>query len=285
MRKVVGGIGRALITIGLLILGFLAYQLWGTGIYTAREQSSLKANFRVELEVAATTTTTQGKPPPTPAPPQGQPLAVIQIPKIGLEAIVVEGVTVADLRKGPGHYPETPLPGQIGNAAIAGHRTTYGAPFHRIDELLVGDSIVVRTIDGNYTYKVTEQLIVDRRDVHVLIPTTKAELTLTSCHPKFSASQRMIVKAVLEEELSAEPTVSTVKNDSKADFQSGIAEHKPGTGPLFVWLFAAAVVGVLWWLAFRRWRRWTTWVAGAIPFTIVLCGVYFHIERLLPTSY
>ena len=78
------------------------------------------------------------------------------IPAIGVDKIVVEGVSLADLKKGPGHYPETPLPGQEGNAAIAGHRTTYGAPFNRLDELEPGDEITVTTVQGEFTYEVTE---------------------------------------------------------------------------------------------------------------------------------
>ena len=82
------------------------------------------------------------------------------IPKIGVDKIVVEGVGRNDLRKGPGHYPDTPMPGQPGNAAIAGHRTTYGAPFNRIDELEPGDEILVTTLQGPFTYEVTGTEIV-----------------------------------------------------------------------------------------------------------------------------
>ncbi len=159
-RTVVGGIGRTLIGAGLLLLAFVAYQLWGTGLQTARAQERLEREFAEQL-AAATTVPPPTTRPPTPAPPvapttappttvavpleirEGDAIARLEIPRIGVDDIVVAGVQVADLRKGPGHYPDTPLPGQQGNAAIAGHRTTYGAPFFRVDELEPGDEIAV----------------------------------------------------------------------------------------------------------------------------------------------
>src|SRR3546814_2018073 len=85
-------------------------------------------------------------------------------PICGVDETIIEGVSLADRKHGPGHVPETPLPGQEGNAAIAGHRTTYGAPFNRIDELVPGDEIIVQTIQGEFRYTMTEQLIVSPRD-------------------------------------------------------------------------------------------------------------------------
>ena len=100
-----------------------------------------------------------------PPPPEGDAIGLIRIPKIGLDRAIVQGVTVPDLRKGPGHYPDSPMPGQLGNAAIAGHRTTYGAPFNRLDELVAGDEITIVTLAGTFHYPVTEQLVVSPRDV------------------------------------------------------------------------------------------------------------------------
>ncbi len=120
---------------------------------------------------------------------------MIKIPKIGVDRVVVEGVEVEHLKKGPGHYPETALPGQLGNMVISGHRTTYGAPFYRLDELQVGDEIVVVDAVGSYQYKVTETKIVRPTDLGVIAPSSDARLTLTTCHPRFSARQRLIVVA------------------------------------------------------------------------------------------
>ncbi|MBM3673631.1 MAG: class E sortase [Actinobacteria bacterium] len=284
MQRVISGAGRFFVTGGILILLFVAYQLWGTGFYTAREQDALKADFTAELRDAMTTTTTAGIPPPPP--PSGEAIAIIRIPKIGLDSAVVQGVTIPDLRKGPGHYPDSPLPGQLGNAAIAGHRTTYGAPFNRIDELAVDDPIVVRTLEGTFTYKVTEQLVVTKRDVYVLDPTPTPTLTLTTCHPKFSAAQRLIVKASLENDRSAEPTKPRpVAVASRTDRDKGLSGEESERLPTLGWALAVAFVGALWWLVFHRYHRWTTWLMGAIPFAVVLLGLYFHLERMLPSSY
>lgn len=104
---------------------------------------------------------------------------------------------MADLKKGPGHYPGTALPGGSGNAAIAGHRTTYGAPFFRVDELEAGDPIFITIRGGRYRYDVSELKIVAPEDAWVLEPTEDNRLTLTTCHPRYSAAQRLIVVAQL----------------------------------------------------------------------------------------
>ena len=158
------------------------------------------------------------------------PSASSSIPKIGLERAIVQGIGVPDLRKGPGHYPATPMPGQLGNAAIAGHRTTYGAPFNRLDELAPGDPIIITTLAGTYHYTMTQQIIVTPKEVFVLDPTPNATLTLTTCNPKFSASQRLVVKAVLDADRSPKPqTAAPIPVASRAsldDALSGRGEPK-----------------------------------------------------------
>jgi sortase A len=158
---------------------------------------------------AAPDTVPATAPPPT-IPPiaDGDPIARLEIPDIDLDIVVVAGVSVADLRKGPGHYPDTPLPGQFGNAAIAGHRTTYGQPFINVDDLEPGDDIIVTTLAGRFVYEVTGTEIVDDSATHVVATTNPdiAELTLTSCHPKWSASQRIIVHSLLVADQSAPVT-------------------------------------------------------------------------------
>ncbi len=213
VRRVIAATGRVLVTVGILILLLVAYQLWGTGFYEARQQSKLKSQFAQSLRhVAATTTTTTGPgitPPTTAAavlpPPSGEAVAIIRIPKIAVDAAVVQGIERPDLRKGPGHYPLTPMPGQVGNAAIAGHRTTYGAPFYRLDELRPGDAVVVETRDTWFVYAVSGREIVPPTDIAVIAPVpdqpgtraTSAELTFTTCNPRFSARQRLVVHARL----------------------------------------------------------------------------------------
>jgi LPXTG-site transpeptidase (sortase) family protein len=129
---------------------------------------------------------------------EGQPLTRIEIPKLGVDTIVVQGTSPSALRAGAGHYPNTPLPGQKGNVAIAGHRTTYGRPFNKVDQLRPGDKIILTTPVGRYTYSVTRlPWITDPWDWSVVDKSTEPLLTLTACHPKGSARQRLIVRAKL----------------------------------------------------------------------------------------
>ena len=134
----------------------------------------------------------------------GDSLTRIQIPKLDVDTIVVEGTTASALRAGAGHYPATALPCENGNVGIAGHRTTYGKPFANLDRLKPGDSIILSTPIGSCTYEVSKQpFIVAPTNLDVVAdnPTTR-ELTLTTCHPKHSARQRLIVKATF---VSGEP--------------------------------------------------------------------------------
>lgn len=180
-------IGRLFIATGVLILLFLSYQLFGTNVITERHQQALAADFETPLPSAA------------PKPDIGDGIALIEIPKIGVKSVIVEGVGVNDLKKGPGHYPTTSLPGEQGNVVISGHRTTYGAPFYRLDELEVGDGIKLSDRETTYVYRVTEKKIVSPGDLTVVVETEDARLTLATCHPRFSARQRLIIVAALEE--------------------------------------------------------------------------------------
>ncbi len=130
----------------------------------------------------------------------GDSLTRIVIPDLDVNVVVVEGTTASALRAGAGHYPDTPLPCEIGNVAIAGHRTTYGRPFHNMDLLEAGDAITLETPIGKCTYIVSEEpFIVGPRNIDVVANTpNRATLTLTTCHPKGSAKQRLIVKADLK---------------------------------------------------------------------------------------
>ena len=126
-------------------------------------------------------------------PLRGDAIGRIEIPAIGVEEYVVEGTDIDSLRKGPGHYPETPLPGERGTAAIAGHRTTYGAPFRRIDELHRRQEIAVDMPYGRYVYRVERTKIVEPTDLSVLDRVAHDRLVLSACHPLYSAAQRVVV--------------------------------------------------------------------------------------------
>jgi sortase A len=305
LARVLGVIGRVCITAGVLILLFVAYQLWGTGIREAQAQNRLEDEFAETLDESgssSTTTTTTDTPtstPPTtqaalPPPPPlgGDAVAQLRIPAIGVDKIVVEGVDVADLKKGPGHYPGSPLPGQPGNAAIAGHRTTYGAPFNRLDELAEGDEILVTTVQGSFRYQVREQLIVNPDQVEVLDDFGDDRLTLTACHPKYSARQRIVVVAALESPAApASPTppseVDTGDDgrESAATLDAGLGGQRAPAWPAILLAVACALIWVIAWLLGTLWSKWPAY-AVCLPFFLVVLFLFFEeFSRLLPANF
>jgi len=218
-RWAIGQLGRALITTGLMMFAFVGYQLWGTGIQEARSQDQLGQDFTAAINDVGTTTTSTTiavadpniSVPPTITGPVDQPfphliaegevVAAIKIPAINLTKYVVAGVGIHDLRKGVGHFPNTPFPGQLGNAAIAGHRTTYGQPFYNLNKLRPGDDIGITTIlGGTYVYVVTGSEEVGKNDYHVITDSdpNKATLTLITCTPVGTSSRRLVIHATLD---------------------------------------------------------------------------------------
>jgi sortase A len=130
----------------------------------------------------------------------GEALTRLEVPRLDVDVVVVEGTTPAALHAGAGHYPRTPLPGEEGNVAIAGHRTTYGRPFGRLDELAEGDRVILTTPVGRYIYELSERpWIVDAHDWSAIrsYPVNGAWLTLTTCHPEGSATHRIVARAIL----------------------------------------------------------------------------------------
>jgi sortase A len=295
-----------------VILLFVAYQLWGTGIAESRSQAVLRQKLDHELRKAhvntgsTSTTTTPGAtdtddPAPTTADPgDGQPVGLLQIPRIGLDKVIVEGTTTTDLRQGPGHYLGTPLPGQVGNAAIAGHRTTYGAPFYNLNELAVGDPVVVTTLQGVFTYKVTRSLVVpcgdsncdDPADQAVIAPSTMPELTLTTCNPRFQSSSRLVVQAALASAMvtpSAATTPTTVPagrhrvSATAADLAGSQGDWVPA-----LWWGSAVVVAAVAVLVFARRRRrgrWLVYSGGTVGVLVVLFFFFGAVSPLLPASF
>lgn len=301
-----GAVGRTSITAGVLILLFVVYQLWGTGIREAQSQERLRDDFEALLEgsgagPAPTTTTTPGSTSssspttttrPETAPPiepvaEGEAVARIQIPKIGVDKTVVEGVSLPDLKKGPGHFPETPLPGQEGNAAIAGHRTTYGAPFGRIDEIGPGDEVIVQTVQGEFRYVFSEQLIVAPTQVEVLEDKGDNRLTLIACHPKYSARQRIVVVLQLapDQEPLPRPPRAVEAGAPPPSTIDDIAGEGASAWPAVLLALLCAAIWLFTWAVGRRWRRWPAYALG-LPFFLVALFYFFEeFSRLLPASY
>lgn len=181
------------LTAGLVVasVGMLGYPFY-TNLYQTRKQGQLSRQFAgPKLKQAYRTRSVE----------VGDALTRIRIPKLDVDVLVVEGTTRSALRAGAGHYPYTPLPCESGNVAIAGHRTTYGKPFANVDRLVTGDVVILETPIGSCTYEVSRApFVTTPKDVSVLAnDVTQSTLTLTSCHPKGSAKQRIIVRATLAE--------------------------------------------------------------------------------------
>jgi sortase A len=183
-RRFLSGVS---VLLAVFAVGLLAYPLY-TNFYQDRLQSKLAIEFkndatRRDFQAGETAI--------------GDPITKISIPAADLKpTVVVEGTGASALRAGAGHYPNTPLPGEEGNVAIAGHRTTYGKPFANLDRLKVGEDIVLETPIGRHVYRVTrDPFVVSNTDFTVIAQTPGKTLTLTTCHPKGSARQRLVVRA------------------------------------------------------------------------------------------
>ena len=212
--RVLGVLGEVLITLGVLLALFVVWQLWWTDVVAEREHTAVVTALgwaqpvpddapRVapDRDLAAA--------PVLPEPGHGETFAVLQVPRWGADhaAPISQGTSRRDILDvlGLGHYEGTAMPGQVGNFAVAGHRTTYGAPLNRVAELAAGDPLVVRTEDTWYVYRVTETRIVAPDQVEVIAPVpgapgdtpSLASMTLTTCHPMYSARERFIVHAQL----------------------------------------------------------------------------------------
>lgn len=338
LAKILGGTGRALMTAGTLILLFVAYQLWGTGLQEAKAQDQLQDEFAATLADVPTTTappsttstttstTVPGQTTPLsvvpvttapslPLPAVGDPVAKIEIPRIGITRTVVEGVSVRELKRGPGHYPSSPLPGQKGNVAIAGHRTTYGQPFHNVDKLQPGDQIITTTVQGTFVYVVDSLEIVKPYETSVLDDKGDNRLTLTACHPKYSLKERLIVHAKLdgkpapvikgqdEARAAAAEAADATVGDTPATIDGGLSGQSTSKTPAIVWALVCALIWFLTWLVQVGIRRrvrsrtegapsrpqrllaWTPYLVGLPVFLVALYVFFENFARLLPGNY
>jgi sortase A len=295
-------VGRVVLVAGVLVLLFIPYLLWGTGLLTAQSQARLRAAFSTDQKLArsvpakhlvAPRADLNPEPPQvapnTADPPVGSPVGTIVIPKIGLSMVVIEGTDAAQLDQGPGHYPTTPLPGEAGNAAIAGHRTTYLHPFYSLDALAPGDAIEVTTLQGIFLYRMTQQQVVSPTDVAVVDPTPSPELTLTTCNPRYSASQRLVVHAALVASALAHPDPAAVPV-TVSRHSTTLPDAAPSKDWLAASLWAVAVAVLITgvWIAARRTRRGTrasVIVAGVLAWLVVVFFFFQSVAPLLPASF
>jgi len=191
VRSVLRFVGSVLIVSGALMLSDAgATLLWQepvSWLVAEREQGELEEAFASPPKRVLAR-----KPLP------GDAIGRLAIPRLDREYFVIEGTETEDLRKGPGHYEDTPLPGERGTVAIAGHRTTYGAPFRTIDQLDPEDEITIEMPYGTFTYEVEKTKIVEPTELSVLRKVRYDRLILSACHPLYSAAQRIVVFAKLQ---------------------------------------------------------------------------------------
>ena len=208
-----GVLGKLLISVGCGVLLFVAWTLWGTGIYTSQQQARLAHEYGLTPTggAGAKAAGDPGRSGPSPSfsPAPGDPVFRLEIPKIGLDMMVVEGVGEQELELGPGHYPACAAsrggglctkwpavwPGEEGRVIVSGHRTTYLHPFLDLDEVEAGDRIEIEALWGKFSYRVTREEIVPPDSSSVVVQRPRPELVLTTCHPPYSASSRLVVFA------------------------------------------------------------------------------------------
>jgi sortase A len=294
--------GRILIALGVVVLLFTAYQIWGTSLQEEHTQSQLRTTLIGETnqqeirhalaEAAALDKLPTGPPvtaPTVAAPPEGDPVGQISIPIIGVNQIVVEGTNTPDLRKGPGHYIGTPLPGEAGNVAVAGHRTTYGHPFYNLDSVAPGDPIVLTTLQGVFVYDAFRSLVISPSNTSVLQNTPANMLTLTTCNPRFSASTRLIVEAKLvhSQLFPNSGLPAAVAKERRAEPPADNASSGVDLTDALAWgALALGLVGLTIYLGYRyRRRRWVTWIVGCAGILVVLYLFFGAVSPLLPASF
>lgn len=200
-RRLLGWLGELLISAGVLVLLFVAWQLWWTDIVADRQQDQIVQALSDDFLSGKDGLGAVGS-DAFPDLGQDKAFAIIRIPRFGADYArpVIQGTARPVLALGVGHYDDTAEPGSVGNFSVAGHRTTYGAPFHEIDTLRAGDRVIVETKPTIYVYEVTDHEIVRPWQTEVIAPVpdepgtapTEALLTMTSCHPKYSATYRYI---------------------------------------------------------------------------------------------
>lgn len=211
MRTAVRGLGEVLITLGLILLLFVAYTIWWTTFLSHRaaaaEADGLRSNWSSASPAPSPASPSPAppaaSPSPVPSPSSGEAFALMTIPRLGSNmnsAPVLQGVSLAELAKGVGHYPDSALPGETGNFAVAAHRITYGEPLRHVDELQVGDNVYVETAGGWYTYRLIKTQLVLPDEVWTVSPKPFPDdpafptklVTLTTCDPEYGNSHRWI---------------------------------------------------------------------------------------------
>jgi sortase A len=266
--------GLVFIAVGVVVAAFLVFEFALSYLLYDRSQTLLLRDLRALISSEQATDTSW-------VPQTGQPVGELSIPKLGLSTVMVQGSDAVMTEKGPGHLRGTPLPGRPGNSVILGRRTTFGAPFARLDQLQVGDEVDVSTGAGAFTYLVATIAVVRPGDTDVIGPTNDSRLTLITSSPPYLATGRYVVTAVLkglpaEQPLAAQTFVSP--SELGLDGQTG------SLGALVVWaeLAIVAIAGAVW--LGRRVSKRVAWLLGAPLVAALTWGAFVAAGRFLPST-
>jgi LPXTG-site transpeptidase (sortase) family protein len=265
-------IGRILTVAGVSVVLFLVYAFVLSRTAESRSQEVLSGEFRTAIQ---TGTLDQPNAPLTP----GAPVAFLSIPRLGLSAVVVEGTSPQLTKEGPGHLHGTPLPGEYGNAVIAGRRATFGGPFHDLGKLAEGDTISVLTGQGLFQYRVVGVHAVGAGDPDLLGPSTDSRLTLVTSDPVLLATGRLVATAELVGYPAAVPQRPPV---TVAQDELGLSGDTTG---LLLFLLCVQLLVVAAFVAVRAARRypWRVVYLVAAPVVLLLTWSAFeNLARVLP---
>lgn len=264
--------GRTLLIVGAILLSFLFYAFVVTGLEESRSQRALLPVFAAGVQTQAIDSMSK-------VPLLGSPVAMIEIPRIGLHQVVVEGSSPELLKLGPGHLPNSSLPGEFGNSVVLGRRLTYGGPFGRLDEMQTGDSITMTTGQGSFTYVVKSVAYLVPGQADVTGPSLDSRLTLITSGPSLAPNTRLVVVGTLQGNPIGVPTRPSIAVAPDEFGQTGNV-----TGLLLAILWGVALVTLMF-LAVRIYRVWPVRAAYVVttPAVIFLLWLVFeNLDRLLP---
>lgn len=315
-RRTLLGAGAALTLVGLLVALFCLYEVILSGFQERRSQAELRreltAAFTVAVGAASDGSGTEEIPEdlqddlvisdlgadaatdeqlaPEPLTP-GTPIALLQIDRIHLSKVVVEGTTSEQLKRGPGHFRNTPLPGERGNVVIAGRRTTYGAPFADLDDLRAGDEIVLTTSAGRFTYVVEPApdtdsggaaFRVEPGDADVLGYRGDDRLTLVTSAPAYLATERLAIVATLDGD--PVPPLEVPRATVIDASESALAGDASGWSGVLLWGQLLVVTVGAGWILSRRWHAPSAWLLTAPLALALVLLLYESLDRLLPAT-
>jgi sortase A len=300
------GIASTVLTVvGIVALSFAVFAIWGTAVLQQRDQNALRADLAERFVVdrataesggeaegavieggfgtepeAGSESEDEGNAPEELGPVStGDAMALIRIPAIGVDQVVVEGSGAQQLRSAPGHLRGSPRPGQKGNVVIAGKRTTYAGPFSDLDQLKAGNRIELGTASGTYRYVVERvDTLTPEKDEDVIAGSEENRLTLVTADPPYRAVERLVVVARFDGEADGAPlrTVPVGLEPGPDELGLGRDANALPSVMLFIVLIVLSVIGFVW---VRR--RWTTWALWAVFVPIWLAGGVMLFENML----